>query len=49
LVSHQVYGVPVKSVPTLHLERVEGGDMSAAYLDAFEAAWSRASGAEPTH
>ena len=49
LVSHQVYGVPVKSVPTLHLERVEGGDMSAAYLDAFEAAWSRASSAEPTH
>jgi transcriptional regulator with XRE-family HTH domain len=49
LVSHQVYGVPVTSVPTLHLERVEGGDMGTAYLDAFEAAWSRAFSAEPTH
>ena len=42
LVSHQVDGVPVKSVPTLHLELVEGSDMAATFLDAFEAVWSAA-------
>ena len=48
LVSHQVDGVPVKSVPTLHLELVEGSDMAATFLDAFEAVWSAAAVICPT-
>jgi hypothetical protein len=48
LVSHQVDGVPVKSAPTLRLQLVEGSDMAATFLDAFEAVWSAAADVCPT-
>ena len=42
LVSQHAYGIPAGQAPVLHLRRAEGGDMVAAYLDAFEHAWSDA-------
>jgi transcriptional regulator with XRE-family HTH domain len=42
LVSHQVDGVPIKSAPTLRLQLVEGSDIAATFLGAFEAVWSAA-------
>ena len=46
LVTQRLYGVPVRSAPTLHLERVEGNDIAAAYYDAFAIAWAAATFAE---
>jgi hypothetical protein len=46
LVSQHAYGIPVGSAPVLHLRRAEGGDMVAAYLDAFEHTWAAARSAE---
>jgi len=40
LVSQRVYGTPIKSAPVLHLLLAEDGDMTAAYSEAFEAAWA---------
>jgi hypothetical protein len=42
LVGQHVYGLPAGQAPLLHLRRIEGGDMVAAYLDAFEHTWSDA-------
>ena len=42
LVSQHAYGILAGQAPVLHLRRVEGGDMTTAYLDAFEHAWSEA-------
>ena len=42
LVSQHAYGIPAGQAPVLHLRHAEGGDMAAAYLDAFERAWSGA-------
>jgi transcriptional regulator with XRE-family HTH domain len=39
LVSQQVYGVAAGQAPVLHLRLTEGGDMAAAYRDAFERVW----------
>jgi transcriptional regulator with XRE-family HTH domain len=46
LVSQHTYGTPVGSGPILHLRRAEGGDMVAAYLDAFDHTWAAARAAE---
>jgi transcriptional regulator with XRE-family HTH domain len=40
LVGQHAYGIPPGQAPVLHLRRVKGGDMVAAYLDAFEHIWS---------
>lgn len=40
LVGQHAYGIPAGRAPVLHLRPIEGGDMVAAYLDAFEHAWS---------
>lgn len=42
LVSQQAYSIPIQSAPVLHLQRAEGSDMAAAYVDAFEIAWAAA-------
>lgn len=42
LVGQHVHGLPAEQAPVLHLRRIEGGDMAAAYLDAFEHTWSDA-------
>jgi transcriptional regulator with XRE-family HTH domain len=42
LVSQHAYGIPAGQAPVLHLRRAEGGDMVAAYREAFEHAWSDA-------
>lgn len=42
LVGPHAYGIPAGRAPVLHLRRVDGGDMVAAYLDAFEHTWSGA-------
>ena len=39
LVGQHVYGLPAEQAPVLHLRRIEGADMVAAYLDAFEHIW----------
>jgi len=46
LVGQHAYGIPAGRAPVLHLRRVEGGDMVAAYLDAFEHIWSGARSAD---
>jgi transcriptional regulator with XRE-family HTH domain len=46
LVGQHAYGIPAGRAPVLHLRRVEGGDMVAAYLDAFEHTWSSARSAD---
>jgi hypothetical protein len=42
LVGQHAYGIPFGQAPVLHIRRVEGGDMVAAYLEAFENTWSDA-------
>ena len=42
LISQHAYGIAAGQAPVLHLRRAEGGDMVAAYLDAFEQAWADA-------
>jgi hypothetical protein len=46
LVGQHAYGIPAGRAPVLHLRRVDGRDMVAAYLDAFEQAWSDAQTAD---
>jgi len=46
LASQHAYGIPAGQAPVLHLRHTEGGDLVAAYLDAFEHAWSDARPAE---
>jgi hypothetical protein len=46
LVSQLAYGIPPGRAPVLHLRRLEGADMGAAYLDAFEHTWAAARSAE---
>ena len=46
LISQHAYGIPPGQAPVLHLRRAEDGDMVAAYLEAFEHAWSAARAAE---
>jgi hypothetical protein len=46
LVSQLAYGIPLGRAPALHLRRLKGGDMGAAYLDAFEHTWAAARLAE---
>jgi hypothetical protein len=42
LIGQHLYGLPAEQAPVLHLRRTEGGDMVAAYLDAFEHTWADA-------
>jgi hypothetical protein len=42
LISQHAYGIAAGQAPVLHLRRSEGGDMVAAYQDAFEQAWADA-------
>jgi transcriptional regulator with XRE-family HTH domain len=42
LIGQHAYGIPAGHAPVLHLRRIEGGRMVAAYLDAFERTWSDA-------
>ena len=46
LVSQLAYSIPPGRAPVLHLRRLEGGDMGAAYLDSFEDTWAAARSAE---
>lgn len=42
LVSQRVYGIAAGQAPVLYLQRTEGGEMTDAYLGAFERAWTTA-------
>jgi hypothetical protein len=42
LVSQHVYGIPAGQVPVLHLQRTSPSDMTTAYMDSFERAWTDA-------
>jgi hypothetical protein len=42
LVAQHAYGVPPARAPVLHLQRAEGGDLAAAYLESFERVWAQA-------
>lgn len=48
LISQHAFGIPHGQAPVLHLLRTQGGDgeMTAAYLDAFEYVWLEAGLAE---
>jgi hypothetical protein len=41
-VVQRAYGVGISEVPVLHLERTDGGDMFATYVESFERAWVEA-------
>ena len=42
LASQYVYGIPAGQVPVLHLQRTGPADITTAYLDSFERAWTGA-------
>lgn len=41
-VVQRAYGVGIAAAPVLHLERTEGGEMFATYVQSFERAWAEA-------
>jgi transcriptional regulator with XRE-family HTH domain len=42
LVAQRAYGVPSAEVPVLHLQRADGGEMFATYVESFERSWADA-------
>jgi transcriptional regulator with XRE-family HTH domain len=46
LVNCHIYGVAAANAPVLHLRKVAGGDMLAAYAESFERVWEQAAPVE---
>jgi transcriptional regulator with XRE-family HTH domain len=42
LIGQHAFGIPARRPPVLHLQRTEGGDMAATYLECFNRIWADA-------
>ena len=48
-VVQRAYGVSIAQAPALHLERADGGEMFATYVESFERAWAEAEPQDAGH